>query len=268
MENLDKCFEFALAVVKGGGEIMLKRFCKKKHLVHSSDPTHVVTETDLDIENFLISALAMLFPSHKFVAKEAVTRENKMIELTDCPTWVIDPIGSMENFLRNFPHPCISVALVINRITEIGIVYNPMLDQLFTARRGEGAHFNGSRVTVSAETLPARALIVSEYHPTDDDRLETTLENLRTIIGTVHGVRALGSSPLNILMVAIGAADASYQFDIDLWEYAAAEMIVREAGGTVIDPSGTTFDILSGNILCAAHPDIAHGIAKILKPYN
>lgn len=108
----------------------------------------LVTETDQQIEKLLIDSLSKQFPDHKFIGEESVA-EGSQCSLTNCPTWIIDPIDGTMNFVHSFPHSCISIALFVNQKPSIGIIYNPVLNQLFTARKGKGAFLNGERITVS-----------------------------------------------------------------------------------------------------------------------
>lgn len=94
----------------------------------------------------------MYFVTYRFIGEETTAETNKKIELTVDPTWIIDPVDGTMNFVHKFPHVCISIALLIEKTTEIGIIYNPILDQLFTARRGKGAFLNGKTINVSQET--------------------------------------------------------------------------------------------------------------------
>lgn len=94
----------------------------------------------------------------RFIGEESQVNGSSV--LTDHPTWIIDPIDGTMNFYHNFPHSCISVALVVNRTLEIGIIYNPLLKQLFTARRGQGAFYNGNQMHVSNKTDFKKSLFI------------------------------------------------------------------------------------------------------------
>lgn len=87
---------------------------------------------------------------YRFIGEES-TAEGEPCELTDAPTWIIDPVDGTMNFVHGYPHVCTSIALTVNKITEIGIIYNPVLEQMFTARRGQGAKLNGAPIHVSGE---------------------------------------------------------------------------------------------------------------------
>ncbi|CAD1469172.1 unnamed protein product, partial [Heterotrigona itama] len=110
----------------------------------------LVTEWDQKVEKLLVDGISSKFPDHKFIGEEATSLGTK-VELTDAPTWIIDPIDGTMNFVHGLPHTCISIALLINKTTEIGVVYNPILEQFFSARRGQGAFLNGAPIRVSRE---------------------------------------------------------------------------------------------------------------------
>lgn len=86
----------------------------------------------------------------RFIGEES-TAEGVPCELTDAPTWIIDPVDGTMNFVHGYPHVCTSIALTVGKVTEIAIIYNPVLEQMFTARRGQGAKLNGQPIHVSGE---------------------------------------------------------------------------------------------------------------------
>lgn len=127
----------------------------------------------------------MAFHFRSFIAEESF--EGKTV-LTDSPTWIIDPVDGTMNFVHSFPHSCISIALFVNKVNEIGIIYNPILKQLFTARRGQGAYYNGKRIQASGRKDWSRALITCEFATyRDAEKLEVSLDNFRKILSSAQG---------------------------------------------------------------------------------
>ncbi|KOC67440.1 Inositol monophosphatase 1 [Habropoda laboriosa] len=227
----------------------------------------LVTEWDQKVEKLLIDGISSKFPDHKFIGEEGSSLGNK-VELTDAPTWIIDPIDGTMNFVHTLPHTCISIALVINKVTEIGVVYNPILEQLFSARRGQGAFLNGAPISVSGEKELRKALVMMEMGTSrDPEKMKVVLENANNLISQVHGIRSLGSAALNMCMVALGGADVSFEFGIHAWDVAAGDIIVREAGGVCIDPAGGSFDLMSRRALCASTSELAQELAIVLVQY-
>lgn len=133
-------------------QIVKKGFLTSKNVVAKAVSWDFVTEYDQASEKFLISGLTKAFPTHKFIGEETVSGSNEEPVLTEDPTWVIDPIDGTTNFVHGFPLTCISIALAINKEVVLAIVYNPVYDHMFTARKGQGACLNGERIYASKET--------------------------------------------------------------------------------------------------------------------
>lgn len=167
--------------------IKTKTFNRNKIIETKSCDIDFVTETDQAVEKLLIDNLAANFPDHKFIGEESVSAGSQCI-LTDAPTWIIDPIDGTMNFIHSFPHSCISLALFINQKPEIGIIYNPVLNQLFTARKGKGSFLNDQPIKVSSVTSTTEALIMMEFGTSrDPEKAEIMLENQQILMSEVHG---------------------------------------------------------------------------------
>ncbi|XP_037940651.1 inositol monophosphatase 1-like [Teleopsis dalmanni] len=268
VHDLDKCFEVVVKHVKAAGDVIRRRSELRQEYELKADDIDLVTQTDKQVEQMLMIGLAHAFPDHKFIAEEESSAGGSPKKLTNDPTWIIDPVDGTMNFVHSFPHSCISIGLVINKVTEIGVVYNPILEQFFTARRGQGALYNGRRIKVSGQRDLTKSLVTSEFGTTRDvEKMLVVNQNFAKLAAKVHGLRCLGSAALNMCMVALGAADANYEFGIHAWDVCAGDIIVREAGGVVIDPAGRKFDMMSRRVLAAATPELATEITKLITQY-
>ncbi|KAI5635443.1 inositol monophosphatase family domain-containing protein [Phthorimaea operculella] len=264
VDPVDEYFETALALVKSAGNLITEHISGCKVFETKSSAIDLVTEVDKKVERALIEGLSNTFPAHKFIGEESCADGAKCV-LADDPTWIIDPVDGTLNFVHGFPHSCISLGLCINKESVAGIIYNPLLQQLFTARKGRGAFLNDRRIHVSKTKELKDALVAFEAGTsTDEGRRAAVFENFKRVITKAHGVRALGSAALNMAMVALGGADANFEFGIHAWDVAAGDILVREAGGVVIDPAGGPFDILSRRVLCASSPELAQELAKTI----
>lgn len=124
---------------------------------------------------------------HSFIGEES-TSEGAKCELTDSPTWIIDPVDGTLNFVHSFPHSCISIALLVKKEAEIAIIYNPVLKQLFTARRGQGAFYNGDKMHVSDQKDLSQALVIAEFGTSrDQGKLDIAIDNVRKLVQSTHG---------------------------------------------------------------------------------
>ncbi|XP_057328136.1 inositol monophosphatase 1-like [Microplitis mediator] len=265
--SIDNFYTVAFDLVKQAGAIIRDKINRPKDVMVKSCDVDLVTESDQKVEKLFMEGIIANFPDHRFIGEETTSSGTK-IQLTDAPTWVIDPIDGTMNFVHGLPHTCISVALLINKVAEIGIVYNPILEQLFTARKGQGAFMNANPIKVSGEKELNKSLLMFEMGTSrDPEKMKIVMENLKILTSKVHGLRALGSAALNMCMVALGGADANFEFGIHIWDFAASDLIVREAGGCCIDPAGGKLDLLSRRLLCASSPELAQEISSLLVQY-
>ncbi|KAG8034501.1 hypothetical protein G9C98_007577 [Cotesia typhae] len=143
----DFYFNFALKLALEAGHVLKGVTFARKTVTQKLGNWDLVTEYDRKIEDIIIGKLKQQFPEHKFIGEESTGKD--LPELTDDPTWIIDPIDGTTNFIHNFPQICVVIGLSINKEMRIGIVYNPVLDQLFTARKGRGSFLNGRPLKTS-----------------------------------------------------------------------------------------------------------------------
>ncbi|CAG9841191.1 unnamed protein product [Diabrotica balteata] len=268
-EELDQYYETAVALGMQLGTIIKKTaLLRNKSTSTKLNRTDLVTDTDKQIEQLLISTISQEYPNHKVIGEES-TFEGAECTLTDAPTWIVDPIDGTMNFVHSFPHSCISIAVFVNKEPEIGIIYNPHLDQFFSARRGKGAFLNGKSISVSDTKTMADALVLTEsFARKDSIKEKVILENYKMLMRETHGVRSLGSAAIDMCMVACGAADAYYQYKLNIWDIAAGELIVKEAGGVVLDTDGSPLNRFAMRVLTANSEEVAQAIAKKLVQYD
>lgn len=262
--NLDEYFNTALKLAKESGQIIRELNYTPKTVDTKSCEVDLVTETDQRVEKLLIDGFSSQFPDHKFIGEESVASGESCV-LTDDPTWIIDPIDGTMNFVHGFPHSCISIALFIDKAPAIGIIYNPVLEQMFTARKGKGAFLNDKVIKVSGQTEMSQALLMVEGGTSrDGEKMKFVSENMKKLTAIVQGTRSLGSAALDMAMVALGSADGYIECGIHIWDIAAGELLVKEAGGVVIDPAGGTLDRFSRRVLCASSQELAEKLAEKL----
>ncbi|XP_067647778.1 inositol monophosphatase 1 [Eurosta solidaginis] len=266
--DLDKCYEVVSQLVDKAGAIIAKRNETRQEFEEKANDIDLVTATDKEVEQLLIQGLIEAFPDHKFIGEEESAAGGAPNKLTDAPTWIIDPVDGTMNFVHSFPHSCISIGLKVKKITEIGVIFNPMLQQRFTARRGQGAFLNGRRICASGQKDLGKALITTEFGTQrDTEKLKAVFDNFQKLVPRVHGFRMLGSAALNLAMVALGAADVNFEYGVHSWDVCAGELLVLEAGGVVLDPTGDKFDINSRRVLAASTEELAQAVAKQLTQF-
>lgn len=185
--------------------------------------------------------------------------------LTDEPTWIIDPIDGTCNFVHKVPLIAVGVALCYRKQVVLAVSYNPMMDEMFTATMGGGAHLNDQPIRVSSVRLMRDALVADEtsiaHLPQNRDRL---LARTYKTVTQATGMRALGSAVLTLAYVAAGRIDA-YQIEfLKPWDIAGGALLITEAGGVVRDSyTGGPFDVMKPNVLVAATQDLYEQMWKI-----
>ncbi|XP_036940817.1 inositol monophosphatase 1-like [Acanthopagrus latus] len=268
MADWTDCLNFGISVTKQASEIVLSAFQQQKEVKLKSSAADLVTETDQRVEKILISNIRNRYPQHRFIGEESVAAGERL-ELTDSPTWIIDPIDGTVNFVHRFPFVAISIAFTVNKQTEFGIVYSCVEDKLFYAQRGRGAFLNGEPLHASGQEDVSKCVVVTEIGAERDDlALSTMTSNIfRLLQLPVHGVRALGTAAVDMCQVATGGADAYYHIGMHCWDIAASALIVQEAGGVVTDTDGSEFDMMSRRVIAASSSAVASRIAQVIQAF-
>jgi len=198
----------------------------------------IVTEMDRASEALIVKRITDAFPDHGILTEERA-------ELTgQCPVrWIIDPIDGTTNYAHGFPVFCVSIALEVSGAIEYGCVYNPILDELFTASKGKGALLNGKPIRVSRTNKLDSSLLATGFPYDIRTSKKTNLEHFSTFAKRVQAIRRAGSAALDLAYVACGRFDGFWEMKLKAWDVAAAGLIVTEAGGRITDFSGAPFDI-------------------------
>ena len=235
----------------------------------------LVTATDKAAEEFIINALKVEYPEHVFIGEESSFAgpgsefSSPPLELTDVPTWIIDPLDGTTNFVHGYPLVTVSIGLVVDKELAVGVVYNPLMDELCSAAKGCGTHLNGQRVRVGTATGVTSALVCNnigssrnpDINKKATDRLHALLE------ARIRGLRNSGSAAQNMMHVACGRLDAYFEDGFGgPWDVAAGAVLVREAGGILRDHLGGPFVLRQGKgqVLCG-NEAVVTDVAKVLK---
>ncbi|KAI6182315.1 Inositol monophosphatase family-containing protein [Aphelenchoides bicaudatus] len=291
----DTYFKFALDLVKKAGQVVKDAFAQPTSNVETkASNTDLVTETDKAVEELLISGLSKRFPDHQFIGEESVAA-GKRAPFTDAPTWIIDPIDGTTNFVHRIPFIAICVGLTIKKQIRAGIVYNPITNELWTAQAGRGAFKNGFPIKVSnTEELkkavictslgihnivekgsswldialdPSKAVVLAQLgSDRSQPMMNSFIKNFTALMAdkNVHGHRAFGSAAINQVYVAQGSVDAYVEYGLHSWDICASTIVLTEAGGFIIDPTGKPFDLFARKVLCAGSEKLAREMSELL----
>ena len=244
-------------LLKEGGRLMLeaKRIESEDNLKEKGDPANLVTVYDVAVQRLLINGITAKLPGATFIAEE---KDNtpESAEAEHC--FVIDPIDGTANFTRGFNHSCISVGVISRGVTVYGAVYDPYLDEMFTAELGGGTRVNGIPVRPS-EHDAAHSVIIFGTSPYYKQTLgKRTFAVVEELYGSCADLRRTGTAALDLAYIAAGRADGFIELILSPWDFVAGSLLVREAGGVITD--------LEGNVPKGTSPSpIIAGTTKIHK---
>jgi myo-inositol-1(or 4)-monophosphatase len=262
--RMEEVLQLAVELAQIGGERMRNAAADYANLVvHSKGCDDLVTDVDLWIEGQVINAVRSRFPKHAILAEEGVhlKRSSKSFikkVLREDICWVVDPLDGTANFASQIPHCCVSIGVLEKGKRKLAVVYDPFRDELFTAEQAKGAFLNGKPIQVSSKGDLMQSIIATGI-PTDvRDRWEEYRRVYDRTFLDCCKVRMMGSTVLELCWTACGRLDGFIQYRAFPWDFAAAVLIVEEAGGVVSNFGQTPeeyFDIL-GHSVVAGCPEI------------
>ncbi|KAK3737296.1 hypothetical protein QZH41_008203 [Actinostola sp. cb2023] len=265
--ELQRYLDSAVEVARKAGEVINEAFHKEKVISTKSVLTDLVTETDEFVEKLIIGTLKETFPSHSFIGEESVSA-GEPCNLTDNPNGLLTPLmEQLVLFIEDrYPLFCVSIGLAIDKEVQVAVIYNCVLNEMYTAVKGKGSFLNGKKIMTTNETELGKSLIITELgYNREKEKLDIIMKNLRSIAkepNAAHGVRLQGSAAYNLCTVARGAAEAYYEFGIHCWDIAAGILILVEAGGVVTNPKGGPLNMMSRSIMGACTEALAKTLCQ------
>lgn len=193
-----------------------------------------VTAVDEAVQEYVRSRLEELYPQIQFMGEE---QDNSGIDLRGL-VWVLDPVDGTTNLIHDFHNSAISLALLEDGEPVLGIVYNPYVDEMFWAIKGKGSFLNGQPIHVSEAQSMDKSLISVGTSPYYKDKADEIFRVVTQIYKDCQDIRRCGSAAIDLVHVACGRVDAYFEQHLKIWDIAAGALIVREAGGEVIDYDG------------------------------
>jgi len=188
---------------------------------------------DSEAEKVAIRELSRAYPDYGIVGEESGVQVGNGRQM-----WVIDPLDGTSNYLRGFPHYCVSIALVENGEPIEAVVFDPLRNELFTASRGSGAVLNDRRIRVADRRDLNGATICTGFAPRERARVGAQLKAIEVLLEQAEDIRRTGSAALDLAWVACGRVDAFFEAGVKAYDMAAGVLLVREAGGRVCNYQG------------------------------
>lgn len=210
----------------------------------------LVTDADRASEELVEKAITSRFPDHRFIGEETTFLSGDTPAGSELYTWLVDPLDGTTNYTHRYPHFAVSIALEHAGKVILGVVYDPMRDELFAAERGEGATLNGAPIEVSQIDTLERSLLGTGFAYSPAERREGA-RIWNGFLSLSQGVRRDGSAALNLCYVACGRLDGFWERPLNAWDLAAGSLLVEEAGGVVSGFDGTPFGPYRREIICS-----------------
>jgi myo-inositol-1(or 4)-monophosphatase len=256
-----KCLDVAKEAALEAGSFLKEHFYERPEVEFKGE-INLITQRDRQSQEIIYNVISKHLPKHAILGEEDLETGG-----TGDFLWVIDPIDGTTNYAHTLPIFCVSIALLVEHKPHIGVVYNPMLDEMFWAVKGHGAFLNKTGLQVSSESDLSRSLLSTGFPYDLRESEDNNLDHFLKLIKLTQGIRRWGAAAIDISYVAAGRFDGFWEMKLYPWDTAAAVVFVEEAGGTVTDFSGGPFDPFQKEVL-ATNGKIHPQMVEILSVKN
>jgi len=226
---------FAEAVAREAGALLRERFGAPLDVRHKGR-IDLVTEVDVLAEQCIRRRIQARFPDHAILAEES-----GLTETASAFRWIVDPLDGTTNYAHGYPFFSVAIAVEWQRETIVGVVYDPLRDELFSAAKGQGTRCNGRPLHVSGVTSLEQALLVTGFPYNVKASPQKNLDHFSAFLDVAQAIRRDGSAALDLAYVAAGRFDGFWELNLAPWDMAAGSLLVTEAGGQVTAFSGQAF---------------------------
>jgi myo-inositol-1(or 4)-monophosphatase len=258
--------QIAIRAARRAGEVIRRQADRLDRIrVQEKAPHDFVSEVDRAAEAAIVEVIRSAHPDHAILAEEGGLSDPAEGRGED--RWIVDPLDGTTNFLHGFPVYAVSLAFEHRGVLEAGVVYDPSRDELYVASRGEGALLNDRRIRVARRFRLEDSLIGTGFPFRDFGRLSAYLEQFRTLLPRVSGVRRAGSAALDLAAVAAGRLDGFFELGLKPWDMAAGLLLVQEAGGVAQGFGTAGIPPLESGDVIAANPRLLEALQALLNPY-
>lgn len=225
--------EFVIEIVRQAGHLIRENYELVHQVNRKTSEIDLVTEVDLAAERLLVGAIRERFPNHAIMAEEG-----HGVQQTSEYLWVVDPLDGTVNYAHGFPIFAVSIAVQKQGETILGVVYDPLRDELFAAEKGAGALCNGRPMKVSTTDRLQDALLATGFPYDRATRSDNNVAEFSRLVTRVQGVRRAGAAALDMAYLAAGRLDGYWEQHLLPWDWAAGALLVSEAGGLITDFTG------------------------------
>lgn len=260
-ELLSEMLSTAVHAAQEGATILRRYFRCDDLEVRTKVGYDLVTQADEESEACILEILQGRFPDHRVLAEESGWSSQG-----GTYQWFVDPLDGTSNFSHGLPNFCVSIACYQGATPLVGVVLDPMGDNLFTAQRGGGALWNGRPMSVSKRGALGGAFLATGYPFRAREALDLYLKVFRDVFLEARGIRRCGSAALDLAYTAAGVYDGFFEFRLSPWDVAAGVLLVREAGGVITDLDGGESYLSSGNLI-AGSEEVYRGLLAVARQH-
>lgn len=256
---LERELDIAMGIAREAGALLMS-YAESSNLEASPKGyLDVVTEADTETERLVVEKLREAFPDDAAVGEEGSNTTSKSGRI-----WYVDPLDGTFNFTKRLPYWCTSIGLVDDDEPQVGVIFDPLHDELFTAVRGSGSSMNGQRIGASEVRDPLQATVQVTVN-NDRQVVDRSIKDVDNLARDVTRLRNLGALALELCHLACGRLDAVLQRGSHPWDYAASILIAQEAGATVSGAEGEPFSIFQSDALIASTPELHEALIGLLQ---
>jgi myo-inositol-1(or 4)-monophosphatase len=253
---------FAIQVARDAGGVLVDRLGRALQ-VSNKGAIDLVTEADLASEKLIIERIRSHYPRHGILAEESGASEDPKNPERAEWKWIIDPLDGTTNYAHGYPCFCVSIGVEREGKLELGVVYDPLRNEVFAAERGRGATLNERPIRVSAVEDLGRAMVCTGFPYNVRERPDFA-RDFSNFTMRAQAVRRDGSAALDLAYIACGRFDGFWEDGLSPWDLAAGVLLIEEAGGKVTDFHGTALDIYTQRVL-ASNGLIHEAMRQVLK---
>ncbi|WP_290651584.1 inositol monophosphatase family protein [Aquisalimonas sp.] len=251
----------AVRAARSAGNVIVRSLDRLDRIrIEAKGLNDYVSDVDRSAEHEIIGTLQRAYPDHEFLGEEGGSQGNSEY------VWIIDPLDGTTNFVHGLPHFSVSIALQHKGRLEVGVIYDPVRQELFTATRGNGATLDGHKIRVRTHKSIEGRLIGTGFPFRHPQHMDAYLGQFQAVVQRAGDLRRAGSAALDLAYVAAGRLDGYWELGLKPWDVAAGALLVREAGGVVGDFNGSEAYMDNGNII-AGSPKLFHDLLQQIRPH-
>ena len=263
-DNLNNYLEVAREAALRAGVVLKKRFRKLcPSMIDEKAKNDFVTDVDRRAEGIIKDYIKSHFNDHNILAEESLAKRSSSPFL-----WIIDPLDGTLNYIHGLPNFAISIALEIEEELAVGLIYEPLRENIYSAIKGQGAFKNGKRIHVSRSNTLNTSLVATGFPFRIKDVIDAYLKVFKELFMHATGIRRCGSACLDLAYTAEGIFGGFFECSLSPWDVAAGTLLVKEAGGVVTDFDGGNQYLKTGNIIAGSkgvHQEMLKIIQEIFR---